>query len=231
MGHEIERREALKCMAWAGTGALYALSGGIARSAILDGAGSGAAPSAGLTFLQLSDSHIGFDKAANPDARATYREAIAKVKALAVKPDFIIHTGDITQLSRDNEFDDADQILREAGIPAFFVPGEHDMVDEGGGKAFLTRHGKGSKGAGWFSFDHQGVHFVGLVNVADLKPGGMGNLGAAQLARSRPIWRAAARPRRSWCSRISRSGRSTNNGAGAPATRRPRWPCSSGSAR
>ena len=181
MGHEIERREALKCMAWAGTGALYALSGGIARSAILDDAGTGAAPAAGFTFLQLSDSHIGFDKAANPDARATYREAIAKVKALAVKPDFIIHTGDITQLSRDDEFDDADQILRETGIPAFFVPGEHDMVDEGGGKAFLTRHGKGSKGAGWFSFDHQGVHFVGLVNVADLKPGGMGNLGAEQL--------------------------------------------------
>jgi 3',5'-cyclic AMP phosphodiesterase CpdA len=178
----LERREALKCMAWAGTGALYALSGGIARSAILDGAGSGAAPAAGFTFLQLSDSHIGFDKAANPDARATYREAVAKVRALAVKPDFIIHTGDITQLSRDSEFDDADQILRETGIAAFFVPGEHDMVDEGGGKAFLTRHGKGSKGAGWFSFDHQGVHFVGLVNVADLKPGGMGNLGAAQLA-------------------------------------------------
>src|ERR1700754_3292651 len=117
MGHEIERREMLKCMAWAGTGALYALSGGIAHSAILDGVGAGVAPSTGFTFLQLSDSHIGFDKAANPDACATYREAIAKVKALAVKPDFIIHTGDITQLSRDNEFDDADQILRETGIP------------------------------------------------------------------------------------------------------------------
>ena len=176
------RREALKCMAWAGTGALYALSGGIAHSAILDGAGGGATANAGFTFLQLSDSHIGFDKAANPDARATFREAVAKVKALAVKPDFIIHTGDITQLSRDNEFDDADQILRDTGIQAFFVPGEHDMVDEGGGKAFLSRYGKGSKGAGWFSFDHQGVHFVGLVNVADLKPGGMGNLGAEQLA-------------------------------------------------
>jgi Icc protein len=176
------RREALKCMAWAGTGALWALNGGIASSAIIDSAAAAPSSPAAFTFVQLSDSHIGFAKPANPDARATYREAIAKVRALTVKPDFIIHTGDITQLSRDDEFDDADQILKETGIPTFFVPGEHDMVDEGGGKAFLSRYGKGSKGAGWFSFDHGGVHFVGLVNVADLKPGGMGNLGADQLA-------------------------------------------------
>jgi len=179
MDKEIGRRDALKCMAWAGTGALYTLSGGIARSAML---GAGSEPAAGgFTFLQLSDSHIGFDKAANPDARATFREAVGKIVTLPVKPDFIIHTGDITQLSRDNEFDDADQILKEAGIQSFFVPGEHDMVDEGGGKAFLDRYGKGSQGAGWFSFDHAGVHFVGLVNVADLQPGGMGNLGEVQL--------------------------------------------------
>ncbi len=101
---------------------------------------------------------------------------------MPVKPDFIIHTGDITQLSRDDEFDDADQILKEAGIQAFHVPGEHDMLDEGNGQAFLARYGKGSKGAGWFSFDHKGVHFVGLVNVADLRPGGGGMLGAEQIA-------------------------------------------------
>jgi 3',5'-cyclic AMP phosphodiesterase CpdA len=177
-----ERREALKCMAWAGTGALWALSGGIASSTIIDSASAATAPAASFTFLQLSDSHVGFNKAANPDARVTLREAISKVKALTVKPDFIIHTGDITQLSRDEEFDDADQILRETGIQTFFVPGEHDMLDEGGGKSFLNRYGKGSKGAGWFSMNHGGVHFIGLVNVADLKPGGMGNLGAEQLA-------------------------------------------------
>ncbi len=180
--HNPDRREALKCMAWAGTGALWALSGGVASSVIVDGAVAAPATGASFTFLQISDSHIGFDKAANPDTRVTLREALAKVKALPTAPDFIIHTGDVTQISRDSEFDDADQILRETGIKTFFVPGEHDMVDEGGGKAFLDRYGKGSKGAGWFSFDHQGVHFVGLVNVADLKPGGMGNLGAAQLA-------------------------------------------------
>ena len=171
------RRDALKCMAWAGTGALWALNGGVAHGALLDTA----APTAGFSFLQLSDSHIGFNKAANPDASATLREAVAKVVAMPVKPDFIIHTGDITQLSRDNQFDDADQILRETGIHTFYVPGEHDMLDEGAGKAFLARYGKGSHGAGWFSFDHGGAHFLGLVNVANLKPGGMGSLGAEQL--------------------------------------------------
>jgi len=172
------RRDALKCMAWAGTGALWALNGGVAHGALLDKA----APAPGFSFLQLSDSHVGFAKPANPDARATLREAVAKVIAMPVKPDFIIHTGDITQLSRDSEFDDADQILRETGIKTFYVPGEHDMLDEGAGKSFLARYGKGSLGAGWFSFDHGGAHFIGLVNVANLKPGGMGSLGAEQLA-------------------------------------------------
>jgi Icc protein len=179
----LERREALKCMAWAGTGALWALNGGVASSALLGApANAATAKAASFTFLQLSDSHIGFAKPANPDARVTYRAAVGKVIAMPVKPDFIIHTGDITQLSRDDEFDDADQILKEAGIQAFHVPGEHDMLDEGNGKAFLARYGKGSKGAGWFSFDHKGVHFVGLVNVADLRPGGGGMLGADQIA-------------------------------------------------
>ena len=179
-----DRRGFLKCMAWAGTGALFAFDGGIAGSMGLDSAlaaplrPSAAAP---FTFVQVSDSHIGFNKPPNADARATFREAIAKVKALRVQPDFIVHTGDVSQLSRDDEFDDAQQILKETGLPVFFVPGEHDMLDPDGGKAFLNRFGKGSKGAGWYSFDHRGVHFVALVNVADLKPGGMGNLGGEQL--------------------------------------------------
>ena len=178
---ENDRRNFLKCMAWAGTGALFTVAGGVPSSLGLDAALAAPMKAASFNFLQLSDSHIGFAKAANPDARATFREAIAKVLALPQKPDFIIHTGDITQLSRDDEFDDAEQMLRETGIPLFFVPGEHDMLDPDGGKAFLDRFGKGARGSGWFSFDHRGVHFVGLVNVADLKPGGMGNLGAEQL--------------------------------------------------
>jgi len=187
MHHNVEedRRDFLKCMAWAGTGALFAVAGGVPSSIGLDAAIAAPyrphAKAASFTFLQLSDSHIGFNKAPNADARATFREAVAKVKTLRVQPDFIIHTGDVSQLSRDDEFDDADQILKETGLPVFFVPGEHDMLDPDGGKAFRDRFGRGTLGAGWYSFDHKGVHFVGLVNVADLKPGGMGNLGAEQL--------------------------------------------------
>ena len=181
--HNDDRRGFLKCMAWAGTGALFAFNGGIGSSIGLDAAI--AAPRkmvlAPFSFVQVSDSHIGFNKPPNADARATFREAIAKVKALPTRPDFIIHTGDVSQLSRDEEFDEAEQMLKEVGLPVFFVPGEHDMLDPEGGKAFLNRFGKGSQGAGWYSFDHRGVHFVALVNVADLKPGGMGNLGAEQL--------------------------------------------------
>jgi 3',5'-cyclic-AMP phosphodiesterase len=178
------RRDFLKCMAWAGTGALFAFGGGVPSSIGLDaaiGATPRRTPTAPFTFVQLSDSHIGFNKPPNADARATFREAIAKVNALSVRPDFIIHTGDVSQLSRDDEFDDAEQMLKSTGLPVFFVPGEHDMLDPDGGKAFLNRFGKGSMGAGWYSFEHRGVHFVALVNVADLKPGGMGNLGAEQL--------------------------------------------------
>jgi 3',5'-cyclic-AMP phosphodiesterase len=183
-GDDEARRGFLKCMAWAGTGALFALEGGIGSSIGLDSAVAAPLRQSAVkpfTFVQLSDSHIGFNKPPNADARATFREAISKVKALPVRPDFIIHTGDVSQLSRDDEFDDAQQMLKDTGLPVFFIPGEHDMLDPDGGKAFLSRFGKGTKGAGWYSFDHRGVHFVALVNVADLKPGGMGNLGTDQL--------------------------------------------------
>ncbi len=181
IGDPVDRRGLLKCMGWAGTGALFVMSGGVAHSISLDAA-IGAPAHKGLSFVQVSDSHIGFDKAANPDARATFREAIAKIRALPAKPDFILHTGDITHLSRDAEFADAEAMLSEAGIPVFHTPGEHDMLDEGGGKAFLARYGKGTLGSGWYSFDAGGVHFVSLVNVANLSPGGMGHLGDDQLA-------------------------------------------------
>jgi len=175
------RRGLLKCMGWAGTGALWTMSGGVGAAISLDQALAAPARAQSFSFLQLSDSHVGFNKPANPDAAATYREAVGKIAALPVKPDFIIHTGDITQLSKDQEFDDAEQIIKAAGLPVFHVPGEHDMLDEGQGKAYLARFGKGTKGAGWYSFDHKGVHFVALINVANLKPGGMGSLGGEQL--------------------------------------------------
>jgi 3',5'-cyclic AMP phosphodiesterase CpdA len=176
-----DRRGFLKCMAWTGTGALFTLSGGLASSISLDQAMAAPARAKGFTFLQISDSHVGFNKPANPDARATYQEAVNKIIAMPQKPDFIIHTGDITQLSKDQEFDDAQQIIAQAGLTVFHVPGEHDMLDDGAGKAYLDRYGKGTKGAGWYSFDHKGVHFVALINVVNLKAGGMGSLGAEQL--------------------------------------------------
>jgi hypothetical protein len=178
----VGRRELLKCMGWAGTGALWSFSGGLASSVMVDQALAKPAGAKAFSFVQVSDSHIGFDKAANPDARATFREAVAKIKALPQAPDFIVHTGDISHLSRDQEFDDADQIIGEAGLPVFHIPGEHDMLDEDHGKAYLARYGKDAQGDGWFSFDHKGVHFVGLINVKSLQAGGMGRLGEDQLA-------------------------------------------------
>jgi 3',5'-cyclic AMP phosphodiesterase CpdA len=142
----------------------------------------GKAKTKAFRFLQISDTHLGFDKAANPDARGTALEAIARIKALPEKPDLILHTGDITHLSRDEQFDDAKTMLSDLGTPIFFVPGEHDFLDEGAGKAFLSHFGKGTLGTGWYSFDHDGVHFVALNNVANLKPGGMAHLGDEQLA-------------------------------------------------
>ncbi|MBX9710299.1 MAG: metallophosphoesterase [Xanthobacteraceae bacterium] len=181
--HDIDhdRRQALECMVWAGTGVLWTMSGGIPVSKALLGEAK-AAETSGFSFLQMSDSHIGFDKAANPDALGTLREAVVKVKALAVKPSFIVHTGDITHLSKPAEFDNADKVFGETGLQIHYVPGEHDIIDEDRGKAYLERYGKGTKGAGWYSFDDHGVHFIGLVNVVDLKGGGLGNLGAEQLA-------------------------------------------------
>ena len=180
------RRRFLECMGWAGTGLVWSVSGGTASSVLLAGGPAAARPAAAFSFVQVSDSHIGFNKDPNPDARATFREAVEHIRALPVRPAFILHTGDVSHLSKPQEFDDADQILKEAGLPVFHVPGEHDMLDEGGGKAFLDRYGKDgpvpAQGDGWYSFDHSGVHFVGLVNVHDLKAGGMGHLGEAQLA-------------------------------------------------
>ena len=178
----LDRREALTCMTWAGSGLLWALSGGIPRtSGLIDSALAAPASQGSFSFLQISDSHVGFNKPANPDALGTLREAIAKIKALPVKPAFMIHTGDISHLSKDEEFDNAEQIIKTAGLPVFYVPGEHDILDEERGKSYLARYGKNVIGAGWQSFDHGGVHYIGLVNVMDLKAGGLGNLGAEQL--------------------------------------------------
>jgi len=175
----VSRRQLLECMTWVGTGVLWTVAGGAPHSlGLIDGAV--AQEARGLTFLQISDSHVGFDKPANPNALGTLEEAVARINALPVKPAFMIHTGDISHLSKVSEFDDADRILSQTRLDVHYVPGEHDFLDDKQ-KLYRERYGRGAKGAGWYSFDANGVHFIGLVNVVDLKAGGLGNLGAEQL--------------------------------------------------
>ena len=113
---------------------------------------------ADFSFVQISDSHIGFSKPArNPDVTATLQTAINKINAMPHTPDFIIHTGDLSQLSKPSEFDTLDQVLKGASAKQiFFVPGEHDMLTDNG-EQYLQRYGKGTKGTGWSSFDHKKV--------------------------------------------------------------------------
>ena len=170
-------------MTWTGTGVLWSIAGGVPHSlGIIDEAVAQTATQEhpGLTFLQISDSHVGFDKPANPNALGTLEEAVGRINALPVKPAFMIHTGDISHLSKASQFDDADRIISQSRLDVHYVPGEHDFLDEEQ-KLYRERYGRGSKGAGWYSFDANGVHFIGLVNVVGLKAGGLGNLGAEQL--------------------------------------------------
>jgi len=173
----IDRRGFLKCMAWAGTGMVWSFVGGVPVSYAL-GRASHNASQADFSFVQISDSHIGFNKPANTDVTATLQAALDKISASSVAPDFLIHTGDLTHASKPAEFDTLDQVLSASKKQVFYVPGEHDTsVDDG--KMYLDRYGKNTKGNGWYSFDHKGVHFIGLVNVVQLE--GMGKLGQTQL--------------------------------------------------
>lgn len=177
----IDRRGFLKCMAWAGTGLVWAFSGGVLAGCQPVSATGKTQASADFSFVQVSDSHIGFNKAPNQDVTATFQEAIAQINGLPTAPAFLIHTGDLTHLSKDDQFDTVDQVLKTSkSSEVFYVPGEHDVISDNG-KSFLQRYGKGTVGDGWRSFDYNGVHFVGLVNVLNLKAGGLGSLGQAQL--------------------------------------------------
>src|SRR5216684_4514541 len=174
-------------MAWVGTGAVWTMTGGILKGMPIEQAARGAAarPGAGaggLRFVQISDSHIGFNKDANPDVTATLRQAIAKINALPETPSFVLHTGDLTHLSKSEEFDTLAQSLKSLKTDqVFYVPGEHDVLIDNG-QIFRERFGQHAMGDGWYSFDKNGAHFIGLVNVMNLKAGGLGNLGSDQLA-------------------------------------------------
>jgi Icc protein len=177
----MDRRGFLECMAWAGTGAVWTMASGVLKGTPLEASARAATKvTGGLRFAQISDSHIGFDKPANTDVTATLRAAIAKIKASPEQPSFVLHTGDLTHLSKPSEFDTLQQVMSELSLPVFYVPGEHDVLEDDG-RSYLQRYGKGTLGAGWHSFDKDGVHFIGLVNVVDLKAGGLGTLGRDQL--------------------------------------------------
>jgi Icc protein len=177
LNDNIDRRGFLQCMAWAGTGVIWTVTGGVPTSKLLGA--DAKSPQDDFEFVQISDSHIGFNRPANTDVTGTLKAAIDKINALSNQPEFLIHTGDLTHQAKPEEFDAMDQVLKSARAKEiFYVPGEHDTsVDDG--KIYLERYGKNTRGKGWHSFDHKGVHFVGLVNVLQLE--GMGKLGQDQI--------------------------------------------------
>jgi Icc protein len=181
----LDRRGFLECMAWAGTGMLWTVAGGLLGSALLParaGAQDSLSGKGSFSFVQISDSHIGFNKAGvNTDVSGTLKEAIARINALPEPPDFILHTGDLTHLAEADEFDTLDQLLKSVKTQQiFYVPGEHDVTGDEG-KLYLERFGQNTKGQGWQSFDFNGVHFIGLVNVVNIQQNGLGALGDDQL--------------------------------------------------
>lgn len=185
------RRNALKCMAYGGAGTLFALSGGVftpmslAAARAYDESKEGRALGK-LLFVQISDTHIGFNKEANPDVAGTLSETIDLVNGMPDAPALIIHTGDITHLSRPAEFDLARQLLSRLRTSEIHtVPGEHDTADATVTEYF-SRFRKASDNRGYYSFDHAGVHFIALINVLQFRAGGLGTLGEEQLA-----WAAA----------------------------------------
>jgi 3',5'-cyclic AMP phosphodiesterase CpdA len=175
----IDRRGFLECMSWAGTAMIWTVAGGVPAAALL-GRPALAGTASGFSFVQISDSHLGFNKPANPDPTATLKEALDRIGKDAAGAKFMLHTGDITHLSKPDQFDTAHQLLAETKLDLHPVPGEHDILEDER-KSYLNHYGKGTKGDGWYSFDADGVHFIGLVNVVELKGGGMGHLGTDQL--------------------------------------------------
>ncbi len=186
-GDGIDRRGMLQCMAWVGTGMVWSVAGGIATSRVFGQTPGSPAAVAKPTFsfVQISDSHLGFKRDPNQDVAGTLRKTIARINALPDRPAFILHTGDLTHTAQPEEFDGVAELLKGVKTQGvLYVPGEHDF-DNDGNQEYLRRHGKGTSGAGWYSFDYLGVHFIGLVNVATSKSGthdgGLGVIGKEQL--------------------------------------------------
>jgi 3',5'-cyclic-AMP phosphodiesterase len=183
---DVDRRGFLKCMAWAGTGVVFTLTGcGVTTSRL--GSRAASKPTGSFSFVQISDSHIGFDKAANKNVIGTLEQCVARINALPQRPSFVVHTGDHVHLSTPDEFDTVKQILGTIKTDRVFnVPGEHDVfIDQG--RRYRQFFGKGSRGSGYYSFDLGGVHFLALANVQASEAesqgtnNGLGILGPEQL--------------------------------------------------
>ena len=173
----VDRRQAMKHLLMGGAGVVWTFAGGVPRSLRLGGEAQ-AGEIRGFTFGQISDSHIGFKAGAHPSAQDTLVEAVGRMAAL--KPDFVIHTGDVSHLSAAQQFATAAEIMQGVKRDVFYVPGEHDTIGDDG-KLFFERFGRGRGTGGWYSFDAHGVHFIGLVNVLKLTQTGLGWFGPEQL--------------------------------------------------
>ena len=173
------RRRIMECATWIGTGLVWTLAGGVPTT--LAALGEAEAATSRFTFLQISDSHIGFKAPNYQDVPGTLNKVIALAKTKSHDAAFILHTGDLTHLAKPEQFAMAHDINQGAGMSIHHVPGEHDVLDPGK-KLYLDRYGKGTKGAGWYSFDAGGAHFIGLVNVVETSPDGQFMLGKDQIA-------------------------------------------------
>jgi 3',5'-cyclic-AMP phosphodiesterase len=170
----MRRGDFLSHVAWTGAGIAYTLSAqGLA-------VGRALAQTTGTpAFVQISDSHIGFHQAANPDVSATLEACVSAINALPQQPAFVVHTGDITHLSTAQQFDDARAILHTLRAPLIALPGEHDVIGNDF-KPYLTNFKiSGATSGGWTSWDEDGVHYVVLLNVFNFET--MGLLGNDQL--------------------------------------------------
>jgi Calcineurin-like phosphoesterase len=175
------RRKFMECVGWIGTGMLWTVSAGVPATVGLIGSAAAEATQADFTFLQMSDSHIGFKAGPYQDVPGTLSDAVAKAKALPRSPALMLHTGDISHFATPEQFDTADRINNGLGLDIHHVPGEHDMLDPGK-KLYLARYGKNAKGDGWYSFDDHGVHFIALANVTHMGTDGQWLLGSEQIA-------------------------------------------------
>ena len=166
----MKRGTFLEHVAWTGSGIAWTFT----AAGLLEGAPAGAAGTGAFSFVQISDSHIGFARPENPDVLGTFSKTIAAINALPQQPAFVVHTGDVTHLSKPAQFDAAKHVLATLRAPLIVLPGEHDVI--GSTDGFFAAFGRTDAPRGWFSFDQGGIHFLSLVNVFNFEVDGkLGN--------------------------------------------------------